>query len=1010
MKKYIDKELAEQIKDQVKLLDVIEGFVNLKKKSANVYVGECPLCHAKSALNVNTQKKMFKCFNCEWGGNNSVKFLQESQNMSYNEALNYLADKTNTVVPDRPHAVKVKTEAKDTSFKNRQLEASGLTKKDVKAWEYLPDNKQVEIDVFEAATVSKSNQIVKGDDMVIHYLDLDGRRIKYQVKNERTEREFYRVRWQFPESHLDRAGKPKKYQSPVGSSITLYIPETVRKIYRENHQTKRLFFTEGEKKAEKMCKHGMPAFGMPGINALVGKEKSFPESVVRFIEMCGVKEVFFVLDSDFRDLPAKISPEKDVTERSRMFFYAVKNFRDWFQTLVNRGIYLEIYMIGGKGEAKGIDDLLVGNISGCGEMFFADTFHKAIDREVNSAIEDNPQACEWFELHKISTISDLKLRDVWNLNDKKQFCDYHFDRLKEMAEFTYGRNKWRYRDDEIELAQPLMDDEKFFSENFHVKRDGSTVRELKFDYVNMKKFFRNRGFFRIHNDDRPNELIKVENNIIRVLKDHTEARDYAMELAEEVFDKEVQNMLIQGSGQYFGPEKIGQIAFFEPNFFPPDKNSEYLFFKEKYWRVSADGVEEKSLGELNGHVWAEQLKQYDAKRLDRLVKVERERRTIGDVPVYNVEFSETGKQCDFADFLWITSFHKWAEYNDDSRKPNGARIKEEDLNDVSVHFVSKMTAIGYLLHKYRDKNCEKAVIGMDAKISEVGEAFGRTGKSLLGFAISYAKNQVYIDGKRPDMEHDRFIWQEVNRKTENIFIDDVRVNFDFDLLYTIIVGMMTIEGKGAIKYTLKGNDVPKIYLTTNHMLNGSTTSYTDRQFKLAFSDFFDDDFKPFEYFGRSFFTEWDETQWNLFYNFMAECLELYFVAQKNGWGINHSGLIAAPCDSLERRQARQEMGERFFQWISDYLGVTEENHEQDGEKLNFRLVRSDMQNNFLEKNPREKNYYTPNKFWKKLACFCRYYGYRLNPAQTVDPAKPGHDKTSGVEYVTIANSHFDLEK
>jgi hypothetical protein len=233
------------------------------------------------------------------------------------------------------------------------------------------------------------------------------------------------------------------------------------------------------------------------------------------------------------------------------------------------------------------------------------------------------------------------------------------------------------------------------------------------------------------------------------------------------------------------------------------------------------------------------------------------------------------------------------------------------------------------------------------------------------------------------------------------------VNFDFETLFIPITGRLTIEPKGLGKYTLKGQDVPKIYLTTNHAINGSTSSYKDRQFKIAFSDFFDDEYKPFEYFGKSFFDEWNEEQWNLFYNFMAECLEFYFIAQKNGWGINKSGLIAAPCENIERRQWRQEMGENFFGWFNDFLGITEDVWDINTNNFNTRLERVILQNSYLDKFPREKNYYTPNKFWEKLMAYCNYFGFRLNPAQTTDPRHPGHDKTNGTEYITIANRWFE---
>jgi hypothetical protein len=378
-----------------------------------------------------------------------------------------------------------------------------------------------------------------------------------------------------------------------------------------------------------------------------------------------------------------------------------------------------------------------------------------------------------------------------------------------------------------------------------------------------------------------------------------------------------------------------------------------------------------------------------------------------------VGFSALGEKCDFARFLYYTSNFYWEKFYDDHKQQTNAldiRQFPEEIADTNLHFVSKMCAIGYLLHQYRDKNCEKAIGGMDGKLSEVGESNGRSGKSLLGVALEQMLIQAYVNGKC-EMDKEKYLWEEVTEKTENIFVDDIRTNFDFDILFTIITGKMVVEPKGKPRFTLSGTDVPKVYLTTNHAINGSSASIRDRQFRIAFCDFFDDDYKPRELFGKNFFDEWDGEEWNLFYNFMAECLELYFIARKNGWGINGTGLIQASTERLERRQLRQEIGEVFLNWFNDYLDVDENNIEsRTGTHLNEAMERVILQNNYLDKCPSQKRFYTPQKFWKKLTQYCRYWGLRLNPAQTLDPEKPGKDKRSGTEWITIANKWFDGEE
>ena len=478
-------------------------------------------------------------------------------------------------------------------------------------------------------------------------------------------------------------------------------------------------------------------------------------------------------------------------------------------------------------------------------------------------------------------------------------------------------------------------------------------------------------------------------------------------------------MLLKGGKMYFGRESISNIDYYNPNLIKPNRDSENIFFKTKYWTISAAGIEEKPMKTIEENIWNEQLKEFDATRTERLInviKIDEAHLKKFDLPPtllgrYDIEVSALGQKCDFARFLYYTSNFYWEKFYDDHKQQtNELDIKQfpEEIADTNLHFISKMCAIGYLLHQYRDKSCEKAIVGMDGKLSEVGESNGRTGKSLLGFGIEKMLIQAYVDGKR-DPEKEKYLWEEVTEKTQNIFIDDVYVNFDLEMLFTIITGKMVVEPKGKPRFTLSGSDVPKIYLTTNHALNGSSASFRDRQFKLAFCDFFDDDYKPRELFGKNFFDEWDADEWNLFYNFMAECLELYFVARHHGWGINGTGLIQASTERLERRQLRQEMGEQFFNWLNDFLGIDENTVEnRQGTRLNDPMERNIMQEDYQVKCPSQKKYYTPQKFWRKLTQYCRYWGLRLNPAQTLDADKPGKDKRSGTEYITVANKWFDM--
>lgn len=82
------------------ILDVVSDFVTLKKRGVN-YVGLCPFHDERTpSFSVSPAKGICKCFSCGKGGN-AVNFIMEHEQMSYYEALKYLAKKYNIEVVEK---------------------------------------------------------------------------------------------------------------------------------------------------------------------------------------------------------------------------------------------------------------------------------------------------------------------------------------------------------------------------------------------------------------------------------------------------------------------------------------------------------------------------------------------------------------------------------------------------------------------------------------------------------------------------------------------------------------------------------------------------------------------------------------------------------------------------------------------------------------------------------------------------------------------------------------------
>ena len=96
----IDQATIDRILDAAQIVDVVSEFVTLRKRGVN-YVGLCPFHNEKTpSFSVSPSKGLCKCFSCGKGGN-AVHFVMEHEQMSYYEALKYLAKKYNIEIKER---------------------------------------------------------------------------------------------------------------------------------------------------------------------------------------------------------------------------------------------------------------------------------------------------------------------------------------------------------------------------------------------------------------------------------------------------------------------------------------------------------------------------------------------------------------------------------------------------------------------------------------------------------------------------------------------------------------------------------------------------------------------------------------------------------------------------------------------------------------------------------------------------------------------------------------------
>ena len=90
----IPQETVDKILDYAKVEEVVGDFVTLKRQGAN-YLACCPFHNEKTpSFTITPSKGFYYCFGCHEGGN-AVGFLMKHENMTYVDALRYLARKYN---------------------------------------------------------------------------------------------------------------------------------------------------------------------------------------------------------------------------------------------------------------------------------------------------------------------------------------------------------------------------------------------------------------------------------------------------------------------------------------------------------------------------------------------------------------------------------------------------------------------------------------------------------------------------------------------------------------------------------------------------------------------------------------------------------------------------------------------------------------------------------------------------------------------------------------------------
>lgn len=980
------------------------------RQKRNSLVADCPGCGAKDGLeivNSGSKSGVFKCFHCdEVKGRGGAALLQSAYKVEWREAYRILADMFHITIPE-PGAQALKNDfqggGKKVTFRDLQLKHSGIPNDAVTWMQKVAEGKWIEHYRYTSGTMNNDGKYVAiGDDMVLHYVGLDEQPIMFKPEKAQKEIPLIRVRYQHPDIHTDKDGNPIKYRSPRGSGSHLWLPKFIIESWKKSAKIETLYVVEGEKKADKMCLHGMPSVGIMGIHNLA-TDGGMPRAFEMIITRCEVKNVVFVVDSDWQDISVK--PGKPADQRPFTFFKATLKFRDYFYGFRNSGIELGIFLAAGNDpKYKGMDDLLTKL-----EAEGFETLNKpgALQEDITRSMIDAKGVGDYVEVHKIHPIrmSEYQLKQLWGLESNHEFIKRHRVKLAEAGEFKIGKLVYFYdRTDEPEgttfvdvdrfkLAQQILPEEQFWEDCSYNTQAGRKIVDYRFDYDKIRSFLFNRGFGLYEYSPGLYRTVKKEGNFVEDVS-HTYIQRYVADFCDTLKDREVVKMILRGNTQYLGPNNLNYMFMHNPEWIQPKQDEQIMIFRNCFWRITPDKIEERPLTELPGTAWHNQIIQFDAQYLkEPMLQVGR------DEKGWKLRESKSAHDCYMYKYLFCTSMFWWQKFYELRRTAEGmqwictvddkqrlALTTEEDLASLKMHIITKLIAWGYKLRDYRDRSNQRAIICMDGLESAVGKSEGGSGKSIFAQATKHCQPLFLVDGKTADLKNDRFLYHGVDERTREVVFDDVRVNFDFELLFSQITEFIRVKPFQGAPITIPS---PVFTITTNHAIRGDSTSFRRRQYMLGFSNYFNEHRNPRHEFGHTLFDDWDKPQWNLYYNLMATAIQVYMQYPDLGRFSIESG-------DITRRKLRQQIGEDFLEFADLYFTP--------GYMLNKVIVKERILEDYLSQFPHDRKFMDVRRIKEKAELYAKYAGMDYNaPAKGGD----GRIKSSGMEFICISDNKLD---
>lgn len=502
------------------------------------------------------------------------------------------------------------------------------------------------------------------------------------------------------------------------------------------------------------------------------------------------------------------------------------------------------------------------------------------------------------------------LQTVKSAYKKSDFSTKYFDdktkieRIKkEIIKGTTDKKIIEKLDVDEEVIEDIKEEIKSEDDIFWEVTPTKSGFRISINGWKYQRFLIKNGFSKYYPEgaEKPSFVRVIENKVNLISSD--KIKDFVLNHLKKGEHYDVWNFCTNAT--YLFTEKyLNFIESIDLHLLQDDKDTCYLPFKNGVVKVTKNDYELIPYLDVEGYIWENQI-------IDRNFK--------------KIDYTNS----DFDTFV--------------------TRI----TNNINERYDSFISTIGYLIHSYKNKSEQKAIIFNDEEIDE--NPNGGSGKSLMLTAIAKFRRMVKIDGKTFSPTKSDFVYQRVSVDTQVLAFDDVKKNFDFESLFSLITEGIPVNRKNKDEFYIPFERSPKIVITTNYVINGAGGSHDRRRHEIEFHQHYNAKYQPKDEFKKYFFDEWNEQEWVRFDNFMIECVQFYL----------NNGLIQVVSDNADKKRFIQNTCQEFYEFIEEENIVLEQQY-----------FTTDLLQEFIKEN-KKMDKLSSKMFMSWIKSYSNIFGYQL---------------------------------